>query len=170
MVGFVAALIPVVVGGAVVIGLGIAKQENIKANASEAAKERAAAEQLVSRSRELTGKVTGHEAKGEYAQAIMAFREMVAISKEYGKLPAAQVKALDEHLQTMIFASQEKAQTLTRDFKVEQEDLQHGDPSKRYVAERDYIENLKVLLPEDDAFLHRTVSRFKSKYTDAINN
>ena len=100
----------------------------------------------------------------------MALRELVAISNDYGKLPVAQVEALDEHLQNMIFTSQQAGQALTRGFKAEQEDLQHGDPSKRYVAERDYIEKLKVVLPEDDAFLQRTVSRFASKYTDTINN
>ena len=73
---------------------------------------------------------------------------------------------MDKYLQDMLYTSQEEGQKLSYAFKQEWNDLKHGDPSRLFSAYSGYIENLKILLPEEDAFLQKQVTAFKRAYPD----
>ncbi|MGY2401647.1 hypothetical protein [Pseudomonas sp. SDO5271_S396] len=166
--------IPVVLAGLGIIGGSIAGREVRKNNAAE---EKKAREELESRVSDLNAKIHEHSAKGEYAPAIKSFRELISLYKENYNLTPDAMAQLNKSLQNMIFESQEKAIEITHEFKKKWASLEKLNPldarmtvrsfeamqnnSKSLCMEHKlYIDKLKVVLPDDDAFLKKEMSTF----------
>ncbi|MDP9029074.1 hypothetical protein [Pseudomonas sp.] len=115
---------------------------------------------------ELRSRVEDHAARGEYGQAIHSFRELMSLYEANYSISPEIRAPLDKYLQDMLYTSQEEGQKLSYAFKQEWNDLKHGDPSRLFSAYSGYIENLKILLPEEDAFLQKQVTAFKRAYPD----
>lgn len=101
-----------------------------------------------------------HEAKGEFAQAIKALTQHISLFNERGSVAPADKKFLNRLLENLIFRSQQAATLLSREFKAKAQSLQ-DDPTALSVAHYEYIEKLKVVLPQDDAFLRKEVEHWQ---------
>lgn len=101
-----------------------------------------------------------HDAQGEFAQAIKALTQHIALFNERGSVAPADKKYLDRMLNNLIFRSQQSATVLSREFKAKAQSLQ-DDPTALSVAHYEYIEKLKVVLPQDDAFLRKEVEHWE---------
>lgn len=101
-----------------------------------------------------------HDAQGEFAQAIKALTQHIALFNERGSVAPADKKYLDRMLNNLIFRSQQSAMVLSREFKATAQNLQ-DDPTALSVAHYEYIEKLKVVLPQDDAFLRKEVEHWE---------
>lgn len=104
-----------------------------------------------------------HAAKEEFAQAIRALKQHIALFNERGSVSPEDKKTLDRMLNYLIFNAQAKAVVLGREFKRQEASLQ-DDPYALSVAHHEYIEKLKVVLPQDDAVLRREVQRWEQLY------
>ena len=101
-----------------------------------------------------------HEAKGEFAQAIKALKEHISLFDERGSVAPSDKKYLGRMLDNLIFRSQQTATVLSREFKTNAQSLQ-DDPTALSVAHYEYIEKLKVVLPQGDAFLCKEVEHWE---------
>lgn len=167
MAVFLVPFIPIIVGAAGAIGGGVAINEHKK---NKVAERLDALQSLNAKENDLDKKYKAHAAKGEYAQAIKTFRELTNLYLDKFNTTPEQKKLLGEWMQDLVSASQNRAKALSRELKKKSQDLQYGDPSKLYVARRDYIEKLKVVLPADDVFLQKEVKRFDGYYPKLVNN
>ncbi|WP_438866884.1 hypothetical protein [Pseudomonas sp. L1(2025)] len=104
-----------------------------------------------------------HAKKGEFAQAIRALKQHITLFNERGSVTPEDKKNLDRMLNDLVFNAQTKAIVLGREFKVKEASLQ-DDPHALSVAHHEYIEALKVVLPQDDAVLRREVQRWEQLY------
>ncbi len=100
-----------------------------------------------------------HEAKGEFAQAINALKDYIALNRQRGSVSPQDEKMLGRMLDELTFKGQAKGLALSREFKSTEERLS-DDPYARADAHFEYIEKLKVSLPEDDTFLRKEVEHY----------
>lgn len=100
-----------------------------------------------------------HETKGEFAQAINGLKEYIDLNRQRGSVPPQDERMLGRMLENLTFKGQAKGQGLSREFKSTEARLK-DDAYARAHAHYDYIEKLKVALPEEDAFLRKEVERY----------
>lgn len=100
-----------------------------------------------------------HEGKGEFAQAINALKDYIALNRQRGSVSPQDEKMLGRMLDDLTFKGQAKGLALSREFKSTEERLS-DDPYARADAHYEYIKKLKVALPEDDTFLRKEVEHY----------
>lgn len=161
MVAVVLVVVPVAVGlGGYVLGKAVSDGQGYQ----DAAREKAF-KQLEPRLIHTFTKYEKHEKAGEYAKAISALKEHIALHQHFGSPTPDQAPQREQLLNDLIFSSQDKARALSRAFSAEEANLRnHDDSLAPYRAHHEYIENLKIVLPQDDAFLHREEARFNRTY------
>ena len=105
-------------------------------------------------------KYAQHAKKGEFAQAIEALKEHIALHVLRGPLASEVMQDLNAKLNNLISTAQAKGLALSRDFKGKEESLK-DDPYALSATYYKYIEDLKVALPEEDEFLRKEVERWE---------
>lgn len=106
----------------------------------------------------------GHLGNGDSGPAIVALRNYIALLKKVVPPQPDQEEKFGKALEDLVFKSQERAMLLSRAFKANDARLEDEDPFARHAAHLEYIEKLKSILPEDDAFLIKEISDFDRAY------
>ncbi|OAE13450.1 hypothetical protein AZH11_05510 [Pseudomonas simiae] len=101
-----------------------------------------------------------HEGKGEIAKAIRSLKEYISLMRQRGSVAPADETLLDRMLEGLTYKAQAKGLALSREFKSQEESLR-DDPYALSGAHYEYIEKLKVVLPQDDAFLRKAVEHWE---------
>ncbi|KRP59452.1 hypothetical protein [Pseudomonas trivialis] len=146
-------------GGLGIIGGAVASREISKKTASD---EREVQDRNKAALTERFSNVKSHQEQGEIALAVNDLKELIAFYKQTPGATDDELHSLINDLRSLTFQGQEEGRRLTTDYKVALSEAEHGFPYERYILNRDYVHELKRVLPEGDEFLNMEVSKFNA--------